>query len=313
VANPSPAPVNPSPVGVQPEITTSRTPVLTEPVVEEEPPWETEDPDLFRDSTHDSSRPLKRDVKKPARTELLLALIFGGMFLLGCPVLGLVGYLVFFAGGTPTTDAAKAEREPIRVNPAGGHRLNDFLVKARPGDHFLLQSDVNEANLAVAANGVIIEPAPGKTIVWKCPPGVPNQSKLLTVQAAEDVQIRNITFDGDNRAEALVILYGRCPGTKLENVRFQNMQKYGLLAANCEGTEKSPVTIKKANFETKAGQAGVYFAVYKHTKSITANRYLLFTDCVFEGPGSAFKTEHRGNLDAGTIDLGPQHKIEIGP
>jgi serine/threonine protein kinase len=251
---------------------------------------------------------------------LLLIGAAGVIFLLGMVGLGATIYFLAFSRPTPTT-SSKLEREPIRVDPAAGQKLGTLLQRAKPNDRFIVLSDLSEADLNINVPGVILETLPGKPVVWKCPPPPPHKSKepkgyepkLLTIQAAERVQVRGFVLDGNNHADALIVLYSQCPGTKLEDLQLQNMRTHGIRVVNCEGAERAPVEISRVRIATGANQAGVYFDIQRHTRHLVpVIRYLVFRDCTFEGPGIAFRTPNAEFVDTRSVELG-SGKLVVKP
>jgi hypothetical protein len=260
----------------------------------------------------------KKQAASSPRTILLVIVAIGVIFVAGMAAFGATIYFVFFSKPTPSTPS-RQERDPIRVDPAAGQKLGTFLQRAKANDRFQILSDISETDLYITQPGVILEPAPGKTIVWKCPapqrpPPKGHEPKLLMIQAAERVQVRGFVFDGNNHADALIVLYSQCPGTKLEDLQLKNMQTHGIRLVNSEGAEKAPVEINRVRIETRAGQAAVFLDIKRHTRTLVpVIRHVVFRDCVFEGPGSRFQTLDAEFVDNRSVDLGPGNKLEIAP
>src|SRR5262249_29857373 len=148
-------------------------------------------------------------------------------------------------------------------------------------DHLLLSGDVTEFGINVNKRDLIIEPEQGKKVTWRCPPGAPPNSKLLLVgSGGAGLQLRGLTLDGNNHTEALVTLFGKCAGVKLENLDLRNTKRYGLLIMNCEGTNEQPVQLSDLTFQTQAGQTAIRFDWQKQlVETARQTRFVHFRDC----------------------------------
>jgi serine/threonine protein kinase len=216
------------------------------------------------------------------------------------PLCILLLYLLLGSGGKP---AKASGREPIRVAPGPG-ALRQALRKAREGDHLLLVGDVEEADVGVEHRNLTLEAEPGKTITWRCPGDVRPDAKLLLVSSkSAGLQLRGVTLDGDNRAEALVTIFGQCPGVRLENLELKNFKKYGVLIMSGEGSEESPVELLDVSFHARQGQHAVRFAQQPQVATVKVNRYFLFKGCTFDGPGHKITTSDLACVDPATLRL----------
>jgi hypothetical protein len=216
------------------------------------------------------------------------------------PVSILLLYLLLGSGGKQVKLPA---RDPIRVAP-GPSALYHALQKARDGDRLLLGGDINECMVTIPRRDLIIEPEQGKHVTWRCPPNARPDSKLMLVgSAAAGLHLRGIALDGGGQTEALVTIFGKCPGVRLENLELRNSRKYGLLIMSGEGSEKAPVHLDDLTFQTPAGQTAVRFDLQKEIPDVSKNRFFLFRDCRFEGPGQKFTTPDLKFVDPATLEL----------
>lgn len=135
------------------------------------------------------------------------------------------------------------------------------------------------------------------------------------VQATEGFHLKGLTLDGGGQTEALIVLYGRVPGTTLSQLTLDNTRQYGIHVANCEGEEGRPVTLNDVTIHTsRADQTAVRFEIFKHSVgSVSRNRYLTFQKCKFLGAGGKLTTADPAFVDLATITLPPGLTIERIP
>jgi serine/threonine protein kinase len=239
----------------------------------------------------------------PAKKSPLLWILLGLGLLVALPSIGLAIYFLAVPSNKEKITQEKP-RQPIFVGPSNPLGLEGALKKAKPGDRIILQVDINEANLHVTAANVTIEPEAGRTLVWKCPPAIkPTEkyTKLLNIHAP-GVTVRDITFDGDNKTEALIQVIGKCPGVKLENLKLRN-SPIDLLFANVEGDKDNPVVLQGLEFTTTATTTAARFLIVDSYKTITTNRFITFRDCKFNGPTKKFTTPKMTDVDLKGITL----------
>jgi serine/threonine protein kinase len=232
-------------------------------------------------------------------TLLLLAAGLAALLLVCSGALVLVG---LFSGWFSSGSKKVPSRKPIVVGPSG---LAAALRNARAGDRIVLSGDLAEANVwvAQAQSGVTIEGEEGKKVVWRCPEQVQPDSKLLFIEGATNVTVKNITFDGGGKTEALILLFAKCSGTHLQDLKLRNTKNYGVLIANCEGSADNKVVLRDLDFETGAGQTAIRFKSYTHAKAFLVNRFFRIRDCAFNGPGDKITTAKEKVIDRDTIDL----------
>jgi serine/threonine protein kinase len=313
---PSPSPANNGAIRAAQQAIRRPAPVQPASAPESPPPAPAEELEEEADeapfaAVGSQATPIRSSRRKPAakgeknRVVLWVSLGAGALLLIG------VLYLIF-RPSDPSNASIPRQREPIRVGPAMAGGLPAALKMARPGDRILLEVDIIEADLRIdrEKHGITIEPAPGKTIVWKCPPNVKHPTaKLLTISAPH-VTVKGITFDGDNKTEALICLWSSCPGVKLENLQLRNTREYDLLVANCEGAEKDPVQMLNVQFATSPTvKAAMHFVVLDNHKTIRKNRFLQLQGCTFEGPAKKV-TAAKDAVDDATINLPADVKKE---
>ena len=226
------------------------------------------------------------------------------------PVTALLLYLLM---GSGDKKAKLPGREPIRVAP-GPSALFHALKKARDGDTLLLGGDINECGIKIEKRDLVIEPEQGKRVTWRCPTNAQAGSKLIHIGSnAAGLQLRGLTLDGGGMTDALVMMFGKCPGVRLENLDLRNSKKYGLLVMSGEGSEDSPVEIVDVTFQSQAGQSAVRFDLQKELTGVKGNRFLRFLDCKFEGAGPRVTTADPASVDLATVQLPEGSKIDRVP
>jgi hypothetical protein len=205
----------------------------------------------------------------------------------------------------PPPGPAAPRTTTVVVDPGGGEgyptiaaalrspRSGPLTIRVR-GD--LVEPDVYALNL----RDVTIESESGASWTWRLPARSGPEVSLLRIAGCEGFTLRNCTLDGAGRADILVKMFSRCPGTTLENLRFTGFKQYGLHVSNCEGTADRPVTLRNLRFvTTDAKQAGLFFTAFSTNPSVKENQHIAVTDCTAEGPGklaATSKPEHTAGV-----------------
>jgi hypothetical protein len=236
-----------------------------------------------------------------AATVVALPLLVWGMYLILRP-------------SDPSKAGTAGGRAPIHVGGAAGGTLDRAVRQARRGDRILLEGDIQEADVWVRANqsGLTIEAAPDKTVVWKCPTNAPANAKLLFIESATNVTLKGITFDGGGKTEALIVLYGKCTGTRLEKLQLRKSTRYGVLFSNCEGDSDNPVALRDLDFLTTPAMTAIRFRNLPG-QNITKNRFIALQRCKFEGPGKKLTREKAPDVDDATVQVTPNDPIPAHP
>jgi serine/threonine protein kinase len=203
------------------------------------------------------------------------------------------------------TASGPASREPLSVfatdRGGAGASLRAHLQSAKNGDVIEICDDVaaNDINTGISnAKNLTIQGREGKTIVWRAPAEGAMLTKLLTLNAAAGMTLRNLTFDGEGRLDSLVTLFGESPGLTLKNVRFQGFRRCGVWVMNCAGTFERPVNLESLRFTTtKPDQIAVYFDINSKIQGIAKDQYISVHDCAFDGPGTKYKASGPGLVD----------------
>jgi len=199
-----------------------------------------------------------------------------------------VGVAIAIALSSGPKDNGAAVREPLRVDPNGGaktfQRIQDAVNKANANDRIDLMADVVEAGVQVARKeNLVIESAPGRKAVWKCPDAT-KDTRMLLVENSPGFEMKDVVLDGGQKVDSLITLFANCPGLKLSGLELKNFKQYGVNAVSCDGTEGRPILLTGLRFTTTdASQIGLYFTFTSST--IQKTQYFTLQGCSFDGPG----------------------------
>jgi hypothetical protein len=218
------------------------------------------------------------------------------LMILGGLAAGVTALLVWLFSRQPggIGSLTPSESQPVLVSRAGGPgtvpTLTAALSKVKAGGRIVIQDPTVDEEIHLThqgcPRGVTVEGEEGKTVVWQGPRAVEELSALLSVDGVEDLHVRNLTFDGGDRRQKLVLLTGSCPGTELDNALLRGFTRCAVLVMNCKGTAQRPVVFRNLQVgPAKAAEAGLLFDV-NAAMLIKANEYFRIQDCRFEGPYS---------------------------
>ena len=262
------------------------------------PEHEITDQELFvpppAGTTRSSNRPAtKRSQPAGKATNIGVGLfwpIVGGSVLVATALVLLV-VVVYSNTGRPE----KPVRPPIRITAASAGGLTLALRNALDGDRIIIETDITEADVNVSKKNITIEGAQGKSITWRSPPNMPATAKLLNITGAEGLLVRNLTFDGENRGMALIQIYSKCDGLKLENLELTGIRQYGLLFVTAAGSREAPMLVQNVRILTShpdsyavgfwpAKHATISFRPAKHA-TISQTSHIAFRELSISGPG----------------------------
>src|SRR5207244_735560 len=106
--------------------------------------------------------------------------------------------------------------------------IREALREAKPGTRIVVQDEIIEEQLELNdLRKVSLEAEPGMTITWRCPDKVTDSKKLLTVSNIEELHIQGFVFDGRDKVEEIMLLFGSCPGLMLDNVLLRGFKRCG--------------------------------------------------------------------------------------
>jgi serine/threonine protein kinase len=283
-------PVPPRPLSVEPELSVEDEPSLEEP------------------RPRQRLSALRKKTPEPPKLNLLWLWIGAAV------MLALVSLLIWAL--IPSTPPKKTTppREAIKVPAGSPNGLSKAVRDAKDGDRIILQGDISEANIQIKKKDLIIEAEGGKKVTWKCPPNASIGSKLLIVEGVPGFELRGITLDGDNQLDSVIILYGKCPGLKLDNVSIVGGKINGLLLMNCEGSATAPILISDLSVDAKANQTAIRFDIAKHSiKTVDQIRNVTFEKLTFPGPGRKLVQGATNMTDPESVKLPSGFTIETVP
>jgi serine/threonine protein kinase len=304
-----------SPRVIDPEFSTARTtaPVQVaepEPAVQED----SEDAAVVVPTRRPERKRAPRVVVDPKKSKLPLLLGIGGGITAVVAAVAIY-FLVFSKPADNPTDPKKPQRVVHRIaaNTSGG--ITAALKKAKEGDLILLEGDIREARVEITIPNLTIEADSGRKVTWSYPTKAPEGFKLLLLSNVSGFQLRNVTLDGDNKAEALVIAYGKCHGTLFDKVQLKNATKYGIVFPNCSGTAESPVRLTEVAIPTnKPTDTAIRFDYRPSLKEVmTVNAHFDLRGVSFSGPGRKVTTPNFDFVDRGTIELPSGVSVETAP
>jgi serine/threonine protein kinase len=181
------------------------------------------------------------------------------------------------------SDATNKADDKNHVSQSGRlvfRTISEAIGKAEDKDHIVALDDVEEQlDLTASRKDLVIEPAPGKALVWRFPRNVASASQLLSLSGVGHLRIRGFTFDGGNHVDRIMTVTGDSPGLRLEDIHLRGFRYFGIVMANAAGTPGEPITFdhvqaptseKKEAAVTILAEAGV--------------RHIVFNDCRFDGP-----------------------------
>ena len=300
----SPVPLRPTPAPVRPAVVAPAPAGAAPPEEEESAAWDklvsdTEDPAAQLDTAPRSgAKSGKKSGGSPkgmsgggqaatpeSRRRLWIVV---GVVSAAVVLLLAVGVWAAIALSSGPKDNGSATRPPLRVDPNGGPNvyksIQEAVKKAGPDDHIVLMADVTEPSVQVSRKeNLVIESAPGRKAVWRCSDKVAER-RLLLVENSSGFELKDVVLDGAGQADALVVLFGGCPGLKLTGLDLKNFKQFGVHAISCDGAEGRPVVLTKLHIATgDPAQAGLYFSFTPST--VQKTQYFTVQDCSFDGPG----------------------------
>jgi serine/threonine protein kinase len=272
----------------------------------------------------DRLKPLAAKVRARPR---FWALIGGGVLLV---LLILIVVLSMRGGGgstprgTPPSTAPSQKKASITKDPQkpGEFRtIAEALRSVEPGDaiDIVLTGDHEEAlNLTQWASrlkGVQIsiqsDPSLGRRVVWRPPPGKEATvlRQLLLLYENPGLTLKSVVLNGQNtntQTDDLLILYGRCPGLKVEDVAVTGFARAGVRLINPLGEAERPIVLKgiQAHAPAKAEAEAIVIDVKRGFPGLMSLNHVRCEDCRCEGPLAAgVALELQPGCDVAGLDL----------
>jgi hypothetical protein len=212
-------------------------------------------------------------------------------------VILLIGILWGMFRGSPAPKVGSSSRAPRTLYvTAQKDKADDFalvgdaVLRARPGDRIVVQKDVHEEQLLLKdgrwGNRITIEgEAPsGGHVLWRMPKSVKDHA-FIELFTTEDLHLKGFTLDGDNRADDIVALFGRCPGLTLEDISCQGFNRSAIHISHCSGRADKPVSIVGLHATTvKKVEAALLFSFRQSIVDPRDNDHMRISRCTFIGP-----------------------------
>jgi hypothetical protein len=228
-----------------------------------------------------------------SRTIWIIALIAGVGSAIG---LAIVIWLINRGqSGTGSTTPAR-QAQTFYVDPTGANNalvtVKEAVRQAKNGDRIIIRGTIRES-VTLANKSISLEAEEGQTVVWKAPDRFPENTRLptlLTIQKVENCHIRGIQFDGENKAAALIQVYGQCPGLTLEELQLKNYNQFGLYITNVQGTPDDPVRLHDISLATPPRNAkGILFVNSENVIRLRNRHFELANIKLLGGKGKQIK------------------------
>ncbi|MBL8794562.1 MAG: hypothetical protein JNM56_11705, partial [Planctomycetia bacterium] len=200
------------------------------------------------------------------------------------------------AGPTPggkrltVSAAGKGEYKSVR----------EALLKAAAGDRIAVLDETLEEMLDLqplagkVPRDLTIEPdsSLGKRVVWRPPPPQregQQSAQLVSLAHCEGLTIKGFTFQGvhnSHQIQDLIIVFGKCPGLKLEDLHLQQFRRSAVKLMNCSGEASRPIALKRLNVvqSLAAGEATALVLEVRGNSTQTNMQHILVEDSLIEGP-----------------------------
>jgi hypothetical protein len=228
-------------------------------------------------------------------------LIGGGVFLFALVIyIAIASFSKGGSGKTPSTAPASRKVSVSTVPDKGDFRsIKDALVKAQPGDRIVVLDEVLEEPLNLQAltgklaRDLTIEAdsALGKRVIWRPPPAregqSPQSTQLLSLVNCEGLTLKGFQIQGQNGTHQtldLVVVFGRCPGLRLEDLQFQGFKRSAVKLINCTGESSRPITLKNLHTAQAAAPEASAIVFEIGSTTLTSMQHVRVEDCLFEGP-----------------------------
>ncbi len=170
---------------------------------------------------------------------------------------------------------------PLYVGGTNGLTIEQALARARANDRIVLQEDISASGVAVTWPNLTIESAPGQTWTWHAPKNTDASATLMIVDNVEGLAVKNLKFDGENRAGTLIQVRGKCPDLKLQDLTLMQFTNCGLRVTSAEGTEHRPIhfTRLEINHRGRGAQLDMLFDLDLPADGTRPNQFFHISEC----------------------------------
>jgi serine/threonine protein kinase len=236
-------------------------------------------------------------------------------------LLFLILIVVLFArsGGPKPTAPQPTRKVGVSTTPEKGEfkTVREALAKASAGDHIVVMDETIEEVLNLQMLGkslrdVVIEgdSSLGKPVVWRPPPPVKEgqqSAQLISLQHCDGLTLKGFQILGQNgthQIQDLIVIFGRCPGLKLEDIHLQGFKRSAIKLINCTGESSRPIVLGNLRTSAAPPDSSALICEVGKNSTLTSMRYLRVEDCLFEGPcKSGVHLAVDANCDMSDVDF----------
>jgi hypothetical protein len=184
----------------------------------------------------------------------------------------------FFASTPPATTGPT--NQVLTVGGPNDQAIELVLAKARPGDRIILQDDIKASGVKVRWSNLTIESAQGTNHTWRPADKADPKTPLLDVESVEGVVVKGIHFDGNDKAETLIQLRGKCPGLLLQDLELTTFTNCGIRVTNAEGTQEEPIVFLRLKITHRGlAQKGILFDLDPLVSVKRPNKWFKVSEC----------------------------------
>jgi serine/threonine protein kinase len=267
-------------------------------------------------SARRTAAPTKSALKYPSQRQARFASLLGSikrrpkLWAIGAGAVGLFVLILFIvilvfalSGGNGPGKGPATTGKKLSVSAAGKgdyKSIREALLKASAGDRIAVLDETVEEMLDLqplagkVARDLTVEPdaSVGKRIIWRPPPPQregQQSAQLLSLAHCDGLTIKGFTFQGVNSShqiQDLIIVFGKCPGLRLEDLQLQQFRRSAVKLMNCSGEASRPIVLKRlyAVQSLVPAEATALVCEVRSNSTLTMMHYVNVEDCLFEGP-----------------------------
>jgi serine/threonine protein kinase len=242
-------------------------------------------------------------VKRRPKLWLMVGGGAAGLFLLLLITIVILAFVFSRGGGgKPSTPQQPTRKLAVSSSPEKGEfrTIKDALAKAVSGDHIVVMDEtidemLNLQMLGKSVRDVTIEGDSNlpKPVVWRPPPPVKEgqqSAQLVSLHDCDGLTFKGFDIHGQNGSHQildLVIIFGRCPGLKLENIHLQGFKRSAVKLMNCTGESSRPIVLRDLQTSAAPPEASALILEVGKNWTLTSMQHIRIEDCLFEGPAKS--------------------------
>ncbi len=263
-------------------------------------------------------RPLPRRKKSSSLVPLV---IIGLLLLAGGSIYGVYRLVFTSPGPKPNETVGPGDNDPRiltvgRRDPKAMYqRVKEALDNVKEGQRIVILDSIWEEELTIThemgrrVKGVTIEGSGTPGTTWEFPAGQP-KNKMIQIQGAAGLTIRNLNFKGNKDTNVGIIISGACAGLVLEDLTFSDLREQAIRFDNCHGADDSPVIVQRCqivgNRSFLSSAMGILFQANSSVDNPKPiNEFITIRDKRIEG------TFSQDNKEAAIVFTGNASQIEI--